>query len=66
MDQDLGLNGKVEYSIVRGAEAKFDIHPKTGEITVRSAFTVLDENRVFTLTVQATDKGKLELCDGDK
>ena len=57
MDEDVGVNGEVEYSIIKGAEGKFDIHPRTGAITVRSVFSEMDENREFTLLVQATDKG---------
>ncbi|ELV09857.1 Protocadherin-23, partial [Tupaia chinensis] len=56
-DQDSGLNGLVEYSIVSGnREAAFQIDALSGVITANA---ILDYESVsnYSLIVQATDKG---------
>ncbi|XP_056131020.1 protocadherin Fat 2 [Lampris incognitus] len=56
-DQDSSVNSLVRYSIVSGDPLQqFSIHPRSGEITVRTA---LDREEVphYSLTVQAADEG---------
>uniref|UniRef100_A0A8C2WRQ2 FAT atypical cadherin 2 n=1 Tax=Cyclopterus lumpus TaxID=8103 RepID=A0A8C2WRQ2_CYCLU len=56
-DQDGPINNLLRYSIVSGdALQQFSIHPRSGEITVRTA---LDREEVphYSLTVQAADEG---------
>ncbi|XP_074505101.1 protocadherin Fat 2 [Sebastes fasciatus] len=56
-DQDGPVNNLLRYSIVSGDRLQqFSIHPRSGEITVRTA---LDREEVphYSLTVQAADEG---------
>ncbi|XP_058504924.1 protocadherin Fat 2 isoform X2 [Solea solea] len=56
-DQDGPINNLLRYSIVSGdAQQQFTIHPRSGEITVRTA---VDREEVphYSLTVQAADEG---------
>ena len=55
--KDSGINADITYSIVSGNEGrKFEIHPKTGMITVASS--VDHELRpAYFLTIQAQDGG---------
>ena len=50
-DDDIGLNGKVEYTL-EGGEGKFDVNQNTGELTTG----VLTSGH-YTLTVIASDSG---------
>ncbi|XP_070692797.1 protocadherin Fat 2 [Pempheris klunzingeri] len=56
-DQDGPVNSLLRYSIVSGDTLQqFSIHPRSGEITVRTA---LDREEIphYSLTVQAADEG---------
>ncbi|XP_071369391.1 protocadherin Fat 1-like, partial [Centroberyx affinis] len=56
-DQDGPVNSLLRYSIVSGDSLQqFSIHPRSGEITVRTA---LDREEIphYSLTVQAADEG---------
>ncbi|XP_041845892.1 protocadherin Fat 2 [Melanotaenia boesemani] len=56
-DQDGPINNLLRYSIVSGdLQQQFSIHPRSGEITVRTA---LDREEIphYSLTVQAADEG---------
>ncbi|XP_034739835.1 protocadherin Fat 2 isoform X1 [Etheostoma cragini] len=56
-DEDGPINNLLRYSIVSGdAVQQFSIHPRSGEITVRTA---LDREEIphYSLTVQAADEG---------
>ncbi|XP_053180130.1 protocadherin Fat 2 [Scomber japonicus] len=56
-DQDGPVNNLLRYSIVSGdALQQFSIHPRSGEISVRTA---LDREEIphYSLTVQAADEG---------
>uniref|UniRef100_A0A3Q3VQC2 Uncharacterized protein n=1 Tax=Mola mola TaxID=94237 RepID=A0A3Q3VQC2_MOLML len=56
-DQDGPINSLLRYSIVSGdPQQQFSIHPRSGEITVRTA---LDREEIphYSLTVQAADEG---------
>uniref|UniRef100_A0A667YH43 FAT atypical cadherin 2 n=1 Tax=Myripristis murdjan TaxID=586833 RepID=A0A667YH43_9TELE len=56
-DQDGPVNSRLRYSIVSGDSLQqFSIHPRSGEITIRTA---LDREEVphYSLTVQAADEG---------
>ncbi|XP_032885714.1 protocadherin gamma-B2-like isoform X1 [Amblyraja radiata] len=63
-DLDDGSNGEIEYSFTSHTSASvrelFDLHSKTGEITVKGN---LDNelNRAFEINVQAADKGSAPL-----
>ena len=56
VDVDDGKNGDVRYSIIDGSDQKFVINHITGAISVRT-LTHRDQNKVFTLMVEAQDKG---------
>lgn len=55
-DADDGIDGEFSYSIASGANGKFDIDSRTGEVRV---IGYLDRETVaaYTLTLHATDKG---------
>ncbi|KAF7651331.1 hypothetical protein LDENG_00112250, partial [Lucifuga dentata] len=56
-DQDGPVNSVLRYSVVSGDSLQqFSIHPRSGEITVRTA---LDREEIphYSLTVQAADEG---------
>ncbi|XP_028816541.1 protocadherin alpha-3-like isoform X2 [Denticeps clupeoides] len=59
-DADEGLNGEVEYSLGRSLKSKtnnpFGLDSVTGEVVVRGQVD-FEENEVYRLNVQATDKG---------
>ncbi|XP_047440816.1 protocadherin Fat 2 [Mugil cephalus] len=57
-DQDGPINSLLRYSIVSGdLQQQFSIHPRSGEITIRTA---LDREEIphYSLTVQAADEGR--------
>uniref|UniRef100_A0A670YLY7 FAT atypical cadherin 4 n=1 Tax=Pseudonaja textilis TaxID=8673 RepID=A0A670YLY7_PSETE len=58
-DPDLGLNGRVRYSISAGDTSRFQIHSQTGVITTK---TTLDreEKTAYQLQVVASDGGNLQ------
>ncbi|XP_058048914.1 protocadherin Fat 4 isoform X2 [Ahaetulla prasina] len=58
-DPDLGLNGRVRYSISAGDISRFQIHSQTGVITTK---TTLDreEKTAYQLQVVASDSGNLQ------
>ncbi|ETE70709.1 hypothetical protein L345_03479, partial [Ophiophagus hannah] len=58
-DPDLGLNGRVRYSISAGDTSRFQIHTQTGVITTK---TTLDreEKTAYQLQVVASDGGNLQ------
>uniref|UniRef100_A0A8C5WUK5 Cadherin domain-containing protein n=1 Tax=Laticauda laticaudata TaxID=8630 RepID=A0A8C5WUK5_LATLA len=58
-DPDLGLNGRVRYSISAGDTSRFQIHSQTGVITTK---TTLDreEKTTYQLQVVASDGGNLQ------
>ncbi|XP_063848744.1 fat-like cadherin-related tumor suppressor homolog isoform X3 [Scylla paramamosain] len=61
--RDSGKNAEITYSIIGGNEhRKFDIHPKTGVVSIRES---LDFERAYSyqLTVQATDGGEPPLSN---
>ncbi|XP_029297728.1 LOW QUALITY PROTEIN: protocadherin Fat 2 [Cottoperca gobio] len=56
-DQDGPINNLLRYSVVSGdALQQFSIHPRSGEITVRTALD-REEIQHYSLTVQAADEG---------
>uniref|UniRef100_A0A3P8RV15 FAT atypical cadherin 2 n=1 Tax=Amphiprion percula TaxID=161767 RepID=A0A3P8RV15_AMPPE len=56
-DQDGPINNLLRYSIVSGdLLQQFSIHPRSGEITVRTALD-REETPHYSLTVQAADEG---------
>ncbi|XP_041359153.1 protocadherin Fat 1-like isoform X2 [Gigantopelta aegis] len=57
VDVDDGKNGDVRYSIIDGSDQKFLINHITGDISVRT-LTHRDQNKVFSLMVEAQDKGR--------
>ena len=57
-DRDAGENGKVMYSLIHGNEMnKFSVNPKTGQITVRKKLDYEEGDKVYYLTVRASDGG---------
>ncbi|XP_055782661.1 protocadherin alpha-7-like isoform X12 [Salvelinus fontinalis] len=60
-DADAGLNGAVEYSLGRAVKRKvydiFQLDSVTGEIKVKGEVD-FEENEVYRLNVQASDKGQ--------
>ena len=59
IDHDEGPNGEIGYSLVGDeAEGLFQIHRRTGEITVRRRLTAADHQTERLLVVEATDHGK--------
>ncbi|XP_008304405.1 protocadherin Fat 2 [Stegastes partitus] len=57
-DQDGPINNLLRYSIVSGdLLQQFSIHPRSGEITVRTALD-REETPHYSLTVQAADEGR--------
>ncbi|XP_031653091.1 protocadherin alpha-3-like [Oncorhynchus kisutch] len=60
-DADAGLNGEIEYSLGRAVKRKvydiFQLDSITGEIKVKGEVD-FEENEVYRLNVQASDKGQ--------
>lgn len=55
IDFDIGDNGEVNYELLDRAEGVFQMHRKTGEITLMR--TLNDPTRVFNLRIIADDGG---------
>uniref|UniRef100_A0A6I8R583 FAT atypical cadherin 1 n=1 Tax=Xenopus tropicalis TaxID=8364 RepID=A0A6I8R583_XENTR len=56
IDADLGLNHKVQYSLVSSAEGQFSIDELSGIISLEKPLD-RELQAVYTLTVKATDQG---------
>ncbi|XP_030621263.1 protocadherin alpha-3-like [Chanos chanos] len=60
-DADEGLNGKVEYTLSRNtkriAHDLFQLDITTGELSVKGKID-FEENQIFRLNIQASDKGQ--------
>ncbi|XP_031780785.1 fat-like cadherin-related tumor suppressor homolog isoform X4 [Nasonia vitripennis] len=55
-DQDIGKNGKIQYSIKSGkGKGKFKIHPDTGMVYSQRGFEAGQE---FEMIIRATDEGE--------
>ena len=57
IDRDIGANGQVLYRLVEDGEERFTIEETTGQISVNNQLSFDDQNREFTLIVEASDKG---------
>ncbi|XP_028404999.1 cadherin-23-like isoform X3 [Dendronephthya gigantea] len=56
-DNDLGLNGTMEYTIADGnSEGKFTMDPQTGVVTVAQELD-FETVRIYSLKIVASDKG---------
>ncbi|XP_046839069.1 protocadherin Fat 4-like [Xenia sp. Carnegie-2017] len=65
VDNDLGLNGTVEYTIADGnSEGKFHIDSHTGEISVAKELD-FETVRLYSLKIVATDKGTPRMLSGE-
>ena len=59
MDHDEGANGEIGYSLLEaGADSLFQIHRRTGEISVRRRPSPTDHNAQVLLHVEAADHGE--------
>ena len=60
IDRDIGKNGEVRYNMVQrpGEETKFRIDQKSGKIMVKRPLEFEDQNKEFTLTIEAVDRGR--------
>ncbi|XP_068134762.1 protocadherin Fat 1 isoform X2 [Hyperolius riggenbachi] len=56
VDADIGLNHKVQYSLVNSAEGQFSVDESSGIITLEKALD-REIQAIYTLTVKATDQG---------
>ena len=62
IDHDTDANGDVVYDLLENAGGRFSIHPLTGAIIIQEALETDDQNKEFMLLVEASDKGKVQLC----
>ena len=56
MDVDIGDNGDVNYELSDRDEGVFQIHRKTGEVTLKR--TLDEANKVYKLLIIADDGGQ--------
>ena len=61
VDADISQNGEIHFTLESDADGRFAIDDVSGHISVASSLSATDQNREFTLVVQATDQGKLRL-----
>ena len=57
VDPDEGLNGEVQYSLVRNEKKLFRVKEKSGEITLSRLLTS-EEKGEHVILVRATDRGQ--------
>ena len=66
IDEDIGKNGEVEYSLVDGGDGKFRVEAETGHILVNMKLDNDDQHKEYSLTIQARDKGRITLTIQDR
>ena len=64
IDRDIGRNGEVQYNLVdsAGDDGKFRVNRRTGEIIVKRPLEFEDQNKEYTLIIEAVDKGNYLTC----
>lgn len=58
LDDDEGANSQVRFDLMNKEGSHFKISRKSGELTVKRAFSDSDANKEFELTVTAQDQGQ--------
>lgn len=62
VDNDIGINARLTYSLVGGSGGKFDVDPKNGTISVLSKLD-REQNATYLLEISVTDSGVEILSD---
>ena len=64
IDRDADLNGNVTYTLEKQDGDKFEVDAGTGHVRLITALSDQDVDQLYSLQIQATDKGTEEQKKG--